>query len=124
LQIHHGNFKSSPLRYTRFENGHTHDEINVEAEFSNVEDLNAMASMTIEMPDSALAAMRQDSVGFASEMRLAAAVKWYELRKVSQGRAAEIAGISRAEFVVALGRFGVSPFQATAEEILREAAGV
>ena len=44
-----------------------------------------MVSMTIDMPEGALAAMRQDSVGFAHEMRLAAAVKWYELRRVSQG---------------------------------------
>ena len=82
-----------------------------------------MASMTIEVPDGVLAAMRQDSVGFAIEMRLAAAVKWYELRRVSQGRAAEISGISRADFVTTLRRFGVSPFQATAEEILWEATG-
>ena len=82
-----------------------------------------MASITIEVPDGVLAAMRQDSSGFASEMRLAAAVKWYELRRVSQGLAAEIAGISRAEFVVALGRFDVTPFQATTEEILRDATG-
>ena len=34
-----------------------------------------MASMIIEVPDGTLAAMRQDSIGFASEMRLAAAVK-------------------------------------------------
>ena len=80
-----------------------------------------MVSMTIDMPEGALAAMRKDSVGFAQEMRLAAAVKWYELRHISQGRAAEIAGLSRAEFVAQLGRFGVSPFQASAEEILEEA---
>jgi predicted HTH domain antitoxin len=42
---------------------------------------------------------------------LAAAVKWYEMKQVSQGRAAEIAGLSRAEFIDSLGRFGVSPFQ-------------
>lgn len=83
-----------------------------------------MVSMTIDMPDGALAAMRKDSAGFAREMRLAAAVKWYELRHVSQGRAAEIAGLSRAEFVAELGRFGVSPFQASADEILEEAGRV
>ena len=58
---------------------------------------------------------------FASELRLAAAVKWYEQRKVSQGRAAEIAGLSRAEFIDALGRFDVSPFQASADELVAEA---
>ena len=83
-----------------------------------------MVFMTIEMPEGALAAMRKDSLGFAREMRLAAAVKWYELRHISQGRAAEIAGLSRAEFLAELRRFGVSPFQASADEILEEAARV
>jgi predicted HTH domain antitoxin len=77
--------------------------------------------MTIEMPEETLAALRKDPESFARELRLAAAVKWYELRLVSQGRAAEIAGMSRSEFVGCLGRFGVSPFQYEASEIVEEA---
>lgn len=80
-----------------------------------------MVRMTIEVPEGALAALHQDPQGFAREMKLAAAAKWYELRLVSQGRAAEIAGVSRAEFVDALARFGVSPFQYDADELLEEA---
>ena len=45
-------------------------------------------------------------------------VKWYELRRVSQERAAKIAGLSRAEFIDALGQFGVSPFQCSADEAM------
>jgi predicted HTH domain antitoxin len=52
---------------------------------------------------------------------LAAAVKWYETGMVSQGRAAEISGVSRPEFIEALWRFGVTPFQADAEELITEA---
>jgi len=40
---------------------------------------------------------------FARELRLAAAVKWYELKMLSQERAAHVAGLSRAEFLDALG---------------------
>jgi len=80
-----------------------------------------MVQMTIEMPEGALAALHKDPQGFAQELRLAAAVKWYELRLVSQGRAAEIAGVARADFLDALGRFGVSPFQYGADELLAEA---
>jgi predicted HTH domain antitoxin len=40
---------------------------------------------------------------------------------VSQAKAAEIAGLSRAEFLVALDQFGVTPFQITADELIREA---
>jgi predicted HTH domain antitoxin len=53
-------------------------------------------------------------------MRLAAAVKWYEIGKISQSKAAEIAGISRHEFLEALNDFGVSPFQVTEDELLKE----
>lgn len=80
-----------------------------------------MVHMTIEMPEEALAALRKDPDAFAKELRLAAAVKWYEMRLVSQGRAAEIAGVSRSAFLVALGRFDVSPFQYDADEIVEEA---
>ena len=69
----------------------------------------AMVHMTIDMAEEALASLRTDPV------------KWYELRRVSQERAAKIAGLSRAEFIAALVQFGVSPFQATAAEALEEA---
>ena len=79
-----------------------------------------MVHMTIEMPEETLGALRKAPEDFAREMRLAAAVKWYELKLLSQERAAAVAGISRAEFLDALGRFGVSPFQYGADEILKE----
>ncbi len=74
--------------------------------------------VTVEVPDEALDALREGPTSFALEMRLAAAVKWFEIGRLSQRRAAEVAGLSRAAFLDALGRFGVSPFQYGAEEIL------
>jgi predicted HTH domain antitoxin len=55
--------------------------------------------VSIDLPREVLSALRQDPNGFVQEMRLAAAVKWYEIQLISQAKAAEIAGISRAEFV-------------------------
>ena len=77
--------------------------------------------MTIELPQGIFSALRQEPDVFLREMRLAAAVKWYELEQVSQAKAAEIAGISRAEFLDALGRFNVTPFQLTVDELIAEA---
>ncbi|MFZ5912284.1 MAG: UPF0175 family protein [Chloroflexota bacterium] len=76
--------------------------------------------VSIELPRNLFSALRQDPEGFVHEMRLAAAVKWYEQKKVSQSKAAEIAGLSRAEFVTALNQFGVTPFQYGADEIVSE----
>jgi predicted HTH domain antitoxin len=80
----------------------------------------ATVKVAVELPRNVLSALRQDPETFVKEMRLAAAVKWYELQQVSQSKAAEIAGISRSEFLAALDRFGVTPFQTTAEELIRE----
>ena len=80
-----------------------------------------MIQMTLEIPEGVLAALREEPASFVRELRLAAAVNWYKMRRISQGRAAEIAGVSRSEFIAALGRFGVSPFQASAEELIEEA---
>ena len=79
-----------------------------------------MTQLTLQMPESAFATMHQAPNEFALEMRVAAAVKWYELGRVSQGRAAELAGLSRAAFIDALSRYKVSPFQYTAEELVEE----
>ncbi len=74
--------------------------------------------LTIDMDDEVLLGMNKSPEEMAGEIRLAAAVKWYELGRISQGKAAQMAGLSRAEFITALSRFGVSPMQETADEIL------
>jgi predicted HTH domain antitoxin len=74
----------------------------------------------MELPRTALSALRKEPTAFVADMRIAAAVKWYELEMVSQAKAAEIAGISRAAFLRELDRFGVSPFQSTLEDLLAE----
>ncbi len=79
-----------------------------------------MTQLTLQMPESVFATLHQAPSEFTQEMRVAAAVKWYELGRVSQGRAAEIAGLTRAAFIDALSRYRVSPFQYTAEELAEE----
>jgi len=80
-----------------------------------------MIQITVDIPEGSLASLHKDPESFAREMRIAAAIQWYERRELSQERAAELAGLSRLAFIEALGRYGVSPFQATAAELIREA---
>ena len=74
------------------------------------------------MPETVFSALRQTPEAFVREMRLASAIKWYEMGRLSQGKAAEIAGISRQEFLQSLARYDVSPFQVTPEELADELA--
>ncbi len=64
--------------------------------------------------------LRTTPEAFVKEMRLAAAVKWYELGMVSQSKAAEVAGVTRHEFLEALARLKVSPFQTTPDQLTEE----
>ena len=77
-------------------------------------------ALKLDMPEGVFSAVRKNPVEFVAEMRLAAAVKWYEMGLVSQEKAAEIAGLGRTDFILSLARFKVSPFQYTADEIEEE----
>lgn len=79
-----------------------------------------MTEVVLDVPEQALASLHKAPDEFAAELRLAASVKWYELGQLSQERAAEVAGLSRAEFITALSRFRVSPLQYTAAELREE----
>ena len=83
-----------------------------------------MTTISIELPESIFSTLGKEPDELAREMKIAAAVKWYELGEISQGKAAEIAGLNRIEFMDVLIRYKVSPFQYTAEELAEEMASL
>ena len=79
-----------------------------------------MATITYDLPPSAFAALHMSPAELAREMRIAACVQWYAQGRISQERAAEIAGLSRAEFLEELFRRKVPACQVTLEELIEE----
>ena len=78
--------------------------------------------VVLDIPEKVLLAEKTDEASFAREMRVLAAVKLYELGRLSSGRAAELADMSRVEFLLALGHYKVFPFQAELNDLEKQNA--
>lgn len=76
-----------------------------------------MTQVQVEFESDIFATLRRSPEEVAREMRLAAAIVWYAQGRVSQGKAAEIAGVSRAKLLDALSESGVSACQETLEDL-------
>jgi predicted HTH domain antitoxin len=57
---------------------------------------------------------------FEQELRFLVAAKLYELGRLSSGRAADLAGMPRVAFLQELGRYQISVFNYSPEELERE----
>ena len=82
-----------------------------------------MTKISFEFEPSAFGALRLAPNEFAREMRIAAAVQWYAQGVVSQGKAAELAGLTRADFLGELHRRKVPACQVTPDELADEIHG-
>jgi predicted HTH domain antitoxin len=79
-----------------------------------------MNAMTLEYPDTLLVALGVDASRFATETRMAAAMKLFEVGKFTSGQAAEFAGVSRAEFLLACREWGVDSVKWDEREVAAE----
>ena len=79
-----------------------------------------MASLTIEIPEQVLSSLHQSLDETEKDVRLAVAIEWYRRGAISQGRAAEIAGLARADFIDELAARRIDVIQVDLEELKRE----
>ncbi len=67
-----------------------------------------MAKLIIEYPDEILVSLKESQDDFSKELKIAAAVKLYEIGKLSSGKAARLAGVNKVSFLKILGKYRVS----------------
>ncbi|MBI5180990.1 MAG: UPF0175 family protein [Nitrospirae bacterium] len=78
--------------------------------------------LELEVPEEILVSLKESSQEFSKDLLMLAAVKLYELGKLSSGRAAQLAGISRVSFLQSLSRYNVFIFDLTEEELKQDMA--
>ena len=81
-----------------------------------------MTQLAVELPENIFSALRLPPAEFAREMCIAAAVQWYAERRISQEKAAEIAGQTRAQFIDELRKRKVPAIQISEDELDAELA--
>jgi len=79
-----------------------------------------MAEVTVPYPAGLEESVQTTREEIQEQIRLMAALKMFELGKLSSGRAAELAGLSRASFFDACARYKVSVFNYPSEDIESE----
>jgi predicted HTH domain antitoxin len=76
-----------------------------------------MKEALITYPDGFPQILKMSDTEFADELRFLAAAKLYELGRLSSGKAAQLAGMERVEFLYALAQIGVPAINLRDEEI-------
>jgi predicted HTH domain antitoxin len=79
-----------------------------------------MPRVTLELPEEVFSALRRSPEEFARDLRLAAAIHWYERGEVSQEKAARIAGMDRTDFLAALASERANAFVVDFDDLKRE----
>ena len=79
-----------------------------------------MTKITLDLPPDVFSALRRSPEEFGRDMRLAAAAHWYAQGRISQEKAADIAGLDRVDFLQALAQEGIDVFHVDFDDLRRE----
>lgn len=79
-----------------------------------------MATVTLDLPEEVFSALRRSPTEFVRELRLAAAIHWYAQGEISQEKAAQVAGLDRTDFLLALAREQIDAFAVDIDSLRRE----
>jgi predicted HTH domain antitoxin len=79
-----------------------------------------VSTVILDIPRETLLALKMTEAEAGEELRLAAAIKLFELGRLSSGAAARLAGVPRTLFLTRLADYGVNTFDLTEEQLQQE----
>ena len=79
-----------------------------------------ISHVALEIPNGTLLALKVTADQASQTVLMAAAVKFFEMGRLSSGAAARLAGVPRVVFLSRLADYGVDTFRLTETELQRE----
>ncbi len=76
--------------------------------------------LIVNYPEKLPDALQQSPEQFEREAKMAMAVKLFEMKRISSGTAAAMAGVDRVRFLLDLHRYGVAAIDLTSEELMAD----
>ena len=81
-------------------------------------------TITLEVSQDMLAALKMGATDLGDRIRLLAAIAFFQEKQLSLGKAAELAGLNRLEFMDLLAQKGIVVFDYDASALATDLAGI
>jgi len=79
-----------------------------------------MEKVVLDIPQEILISLKETTQEFSRELLMLAAVKFFELGKLSSGRAAQLAGLSKISFLQSLAKYNVPIFDLSEDDLKQD----
>jgi predicted HTH domain antitoxin len=81
-------------------------------------------TVSFEVPEDLLASLKLGAAALQHDIRLLAAIAYFQDKRLSLGKAAQLAGLNRLEFLDVLARRGFTVFDYDESVLVSELAGI
>ncbi|OHD11208.1 MAG: hypothetical protein A2086_08365 [Spirochaetes bacterium GWD1_27_9] len=80
----------------------------------------AMTQLKIEIPESIIIALNESENEFLKKMKIYSAMEYFKENKLSLGKAAELAGMKKIDFMMFLGEHNIPVINYSTEDFEKE----